>query len=421
MQISPPVNCRRLSSAIPGLSQTNERFPPSPGLTCPPTHWPILILRLVDLFGNGLPDVLEMNGVVRYWRNLGNGALALPRMMNDAPAGVRLADPGVQMIDANGDGRADLLVTTETMAGYYPLCFNGLWDRKSFQRYKVAPSFNLEDPEVKLVDLDGDGVTDVIRSGSRMECFFNDAKEGWNGGTRWVERKPLEEFPNVNFSDPRVKWGDMSGDGLQDIVFVFDRNVEYWPNFGHGDWGKRIHMENSPHFPYGYDPKRILIGDVDGDGLADIVYVDDTKVTLWINQSGNRLERSHRDSGYAPGNRYGCGPAGRYARHRRQRRLWSSDARGNGRPHMYFLDFTGGSKPYMLNEMDNHMGAVTKVRYAPSTHDYLRTRQSPHRAGGHRCRSRCRWLPGSRSSTRSPKANSPPIPLSSRLLGRRGA
>ena len=27
---------------------------------------------------------------------------------------------------------------------------------------------------------------------------------------------------------------------------------------------------------------------MDGDGLADIVYVDDTKVTLWINQSGNR-------------------------------------------------------------------------------------------------------------------------------------
>ncbi len=29
--------------------------------------------ELVDLFGNGLPDVIQMNGTVRYWRNLGDG------------------------------------------------------------------------------------------------------------------------------------------------------------------------------------------------------------------------------------------------------------------------------------------------------------------------------------------------------------
>ena len=82
----------------------------------------------------------------------------------------------------------------------------------------------------------------------------------------------------------------MTGDGLQDIVLVYDGCVEYWPSLGHGDWGKRVTMRNNPRFPYGYDPKRILLGDVDGDGLADIVYVDDAKVTLWINQGGNSLE-----------------------------------------------------------------------------------------------------------------------------------
>ena len=68
-----------------------------------------------------------------------------------------------------------------------------------------APSFNLEDPEVKLVDLDGDGVTDAIRSGSRLEVFLQRSRsEGW-GETRWVERQALDDFPNVNFSDPRVR------------------------------------------------------------------------------------------------------------------------------------------------------------------------------------------------------------------------
>src|SRR5262249_38671659 len=157
-----------------------------------------------------------------------------------------------------GDGRVDLLVTKPSIAGYYPMRFEGLWDERSFHRYSLAPSFNLEDPEVRLVDLNGDGVTDALRSDTRFDCFFNDPESGW-GQTRRVERKALDEFPNVNFSDPRVKWADLSGDGLQDIALVHDGNVVYWPNLGYGNWAKRIHMTNSPRFPYGYNPKRILV------------------------------------------------------------------------------------------------------------------------------------------------------------------
>lgn len=327
-------------------------------------------LELVDLFGNGLPDFVEMNGTVRYWRNLGDGRFDLPRFMQDAPAGLALADAGVQFIDANGDGRTDLLVTTAALSGYFPLRFDGRWDRKSFQRFRQAPSFNLEDPEVKLIDLDGDGVTDAIRSGSRLECFFNDPKEGWKE-TRWDEHRSLEVFPNLNFSDPRVKWGDMTGDNLQDVALVQDGNVEYWPNLGRGRWGKRIRMENSPRFPYGYDPRRILVGDVDGDGLADIVYVEDTKITLWINQSGNRWSDPITIQGTPPVSDIdavrlvdllGSGISGV---------LWSRDANGLSRDRLFFHDFTGGRKPYLLDEMDNHIGAVTKVEYAPSTRFYL--------------------------------------------------
>ena len=135
--------------------------------------------ELVDLFGNGLPDVLQMNGgLCGTGATAGNGTFDLPRPMQDAPP-VALAAPGVQLIDANGDGRSDLVVTQNGLAGYYSLEFDGGWDRNSFQRYHQAPSFNLEDPEVRLIDLTGDGVTDVIRSGTRLECFFNDPHQGW--------------------------------------------------------------------------------------------------------------------------------------------------------------------------------------------------------------------------------------------------
>jgi hypothetical protein len=45
--------------------------------------------ELVDLKSDGLPDFSEMNGSVRYWRNLGGGRFAQPRFTRDAPAGSR--------------------------------------------------------------------------------------------------------------------------------------------------------------------------------------------------------------------------------------------------------------------------------------------------------------------------------------------
>jgi RHS repeat-associated protein len=278
----------------------------------------------------------------------------------------------VQFVDANGDGRTDLLVTQGTTAGYYPMQFNGRWSRGSFQRYAYAPSFDLKDPEVRLIDLDGDGVTDAIRSGSRLECFFNDRREGWRpDNTRWASRESLDVFPNVNFSDPHVKWADMSGDGLQDIVLVYDGNVEYWPNLGYGNWGVRLHMRNSPRLPFDADPQRILVGDVNGDGLADIVYVDHRRVLLWINQSGNGWSAPIEIHGTPPVTNIdslrltdllGSGVSGV---------LWTRDAHGTNEASYWFLDFTRGNKPYLMQEIDNNRGAVTRVTYRSSTSFYV--------------------------------------------------
>lgn len=330
-------------------------------------------LELADLFGNGLPDIVQIDGTVRYWRNRGGGRFDEPREMRASPAGLELADAGVQLIDANGDGGIDLLSATNDVTGYFPLQYGGEWDRRSFQPYDVAPSFSLANPEVQLVDLTGDGVTDAIRSGSgeHLDCFFNDPQEGWNE-TRRVSRHGLD----VSFSDPRVKWGDLSGDGLQDVVLVHDGSVDYWPNLGHGEWGPRVSMENGPRFPYGYDPERILIGDVDGDGLADLVYVDTKRVLVWINRSGNGWSDPIEIDGTPPvtdadavrlGDLLGTGVPGL---------LWSSDVQ-RGPDSAFFLDFTGGRNPYLLNEMDNNRGATTRVEYAPSTQFYRMDEKRP--------------------------------------------
>jgi len=364
------------------FSPATRRFTALSGSGLPLTSLANPDLELIDLFGNGLPDILELGADgARYWRNLGEGRFDVPRPFAATPAAWRLSDAGVQIVDANGDGRADLLVTTGESAGYWPLDFRGRFSPRSYRRYAQAPSFSFEDPEVRLVDLTGDGVTDALRSGSSFECYFNDPVRGFTPErTARVPRGRPQDFPDVSFADPRVKFAELNGDGLQDIALVHQSRVDYWPNLGHGRFGRRRSMPlpaGVGGLPFQFDPSRVLLGDVDGDGLADLVYVDNRYVTLWINSAGNGWSAPIRIQGTPAVDNlvtvrlidlHGTGVAGL---------LWTRDADADGTAKHYFLDFTGGTKPYLLNRMDNHMGAVREVRYAPSTRFYLRDERSP--------------------------------------------
>ena len=49
-------------------------------------------------------------------------------------------------------------------------------------------------------------------------------------------------MPDLNLADRRVRVADMSGDGLRDLVVIYDARIDYWPNLGHGRFGRRMRM-----------------------------------------------------------------------------------------------------------------------------------------------------------------------------------
>nr|WP_273944335.1 toxin TcdB middle/N-terminal domain-containing protein [Kutzneria chonburiensis] len=329
---------------------------------------------LVDRLGSGLPDIVEFGAAKRFWRNLGGLRFDSARSIEQAPPGGP-AD-GVEFMDADGDGRPDLVLSGRTKgfpAGYFPMTFAGGWSRRSFQPYRQTPAVGLGEPNVKLVDLDGDGLTDVLRSGSRLEAWFNDRdpRLAWR---RTATSAGPARPPDL--SDPRVRLADMTGDGLQDIVLLGNGNVRYWPNLGHNRWGTPVTMRRAPRLPggpdggIGYDARRVLLGDVDGDGVADLVYIEDGRVLVWLNQSGNGWTAEPLTITGTP--RFGG---------RDSAQLIDLTGVGMGgllfsrtadRPEPRFLDFTGGVKPYLVVGMDNHLGATTRVEYRTSTAEFLR-------------------------------------------------
>jgi len=328
--------------------------------------------ELVDLDGYGLPGVIHTTTTgYRYWRNLGDMRLAAPRPLTEIPAGVTLADTGVQFADMEGNGSADLLVTTGSQRGYYVNDFAGEWDQ--FRPMRQTPSVDLEDPHVRLVDLDGDGVVDVLSTQAHHFLYIRNVRRGgrlhFDDPLAVARQHDRAVFPDVYFDVPdrRVRLADMTGDGMQDVVLLQGRRISYWPNLGHGRFGRRITMSCSPDLPHRYAPERLFLSDCDGDGAADLVYVDFGSVHIWINRGGNGWSSEIVVEGTPAvadvdsvrvADMRGSGTAGI---------LWSYDYSRQQACNFKYLDFTGGVQPLLLSSIDNNTGARTQIEYRPST------------------------------------------------------
>lgn len=341
-------------------------------------------VELVDLDGFGLPGIIRFgtqNGGSarphRYWPNLGNASLAPARAQAGPP--VSFLEPDVNFADMTGRGTADLLLTAGSRNGFYETCGGGQgWTDAVFRAFVEQPTFNLEDRRVQLVDTDGDGRIDVLdTSGDQIQLYVN-------GGDRWIRVDVEEEAPEVSLGDSNgaVRLADMSGDGPLDIVRVLNGQFDCWPHHGHGRFGTRLTFENPPRVAGQFDPGRVVLTDIDGDGYADYIYLGDDELTVCINRSGNGFSdpivvpwppgRLKADS-VRGCDMLGTGTAGL---------LWSetqhADAAEDGdeaaRVNYRFLDLTDERKPYLLTGIDNGLGATTTIDYEPSTRQYLRDR-----------------------------------------------
>lgn len=352
-----------------GWNPTARRYRPLPS-TLPPTPLGTGI-DLVDLFGDGLPSVIELGTTPRYWRNLGNGRFDPPRPITAAPPAA-LGTSAAMFTDLNGDGRPELVSSTNRGTAVWSLTPTAEADvRAGFQPRPSIPTATLStgiaDPTVRLVDLDGDHLLDLLASGSPPL-----AAEGDGAGNFTLLRPlPAAPAPLTNFTDPRVRIADMTGDGLADIVLVHDGSIRYWPSLGRGRYGPPVEMTNAPHFTdalaypgSGFDPRRLLLGDITGKGPADAVYVGDGSVTIWLNPAGNGFgpatvirgtPRVDISTDVRLADIDGLGIAGV---------LWSGI--GTNRE-WAFLDLTGGVKPFLLTGLNNHRGAATTLTWSTST------------------------------------------------------
>lgn len=181
------------------------------------------------------------------------------------------ASYGVVSADFNRDGFADIVA----LSTVFPLEAPGASNLKSYLStgagafaMPVLSNAGTDPLYVAAADVNGDGAPDVVTASfddGTLSVFFNN-----------VQSPGTFNSPLVLKSDgaSQVAIGDMTGDGLADLVSA-DYNVSLFVQTSPGTFAAPVAL-----FPGGAN--WVAVGDLNGDGLPDIALADSVGVKLLL-------------------------------------------------------------------------------------------------------------------------------------------
>jgi hypothetical protein len=198
----------------------------------------------VDLDGEGLPGILtdQAEGWF-YKRNLspvaaaGGGsraaAFAPVELVAEKPSLGELGTGRQQLLDLAGDGQVDLVELRPPLAGFYERTQDASW--VDFVPFDSLPNIAWDDPNLRFVDLTGDGHADILIAEDHVFTWYPSLGEaGFGAAERVSQALDEERGPRLVFADgtDSIYLADISGDGLTDLVRIRNGEVCYWPNPG---------------------------------------------------------------------------------------------------------------------------------------------------------------------------------------------
>jgi RHS repeat-associated protein len=333
----------------------------------------------LDYFGDGAPGIVTEQADRWYFKsNLGDGRFDRPQVIANKPSFAGVDAGTLAFQDLAGDGGKQLVATLAEPHGYFELDDANRW--LPFRQFARFVNIDLRDPNTTLVDLNGDGAPDLLISEEFVFRWHPSlGRLGYDEAQYAAKPFDEETGPAVLFGDgtQTVMTADMNGDGLADIVRVRNGEVCYWPNLGYGRFGAKVSMRDAPHFdlPDRFDPTKVLFADVSGTGAADLIYLGRGGFTAWINLAGNGWSAPQSIDPF-PGTEHpnrvfaldilGNGTASL---------VWSSELPANGATPLRYVDLMGGKKPYVLAGYQNNFGTAVALSYTSSAHFALLDRR----------------------------------------------
>jgi len=212
-------------------------------------------------------------------------------------------DFGSRFADVNGDGRVDI-VRGYSAAGvdvnevYINNATTTGWTKDTSWSLPAYFSNGGSDAGSRLADVNGDGFVDIVKANEQDAAKYvyinNATTSGWTLDSSWV----FPEYFTNNVSDFGVRIVDVNGDGLVDVVYstaIDPGTNKVYINHGHG-WTLDANFSAPSYFSSdnGHDYGTVVV-DVNGDGLNDVVegyYHSTTTVRTFLNNGSGWTEAS---------------------------------------------------------------------------------------------------------------------------------
>src|SRR5262249_25345120 len=155
----------------------------------------------VDLDGEGISGILTEQADAWFYKpNLGDGHFGPVKTVAPKPSLATLNTGRQQFLDLSGDGQLDLVALAGPTPGFYER--NGEESWEPFRAFRQMPNIPWDGPNLRLVDLDGDGHADVLITDQEVFTWYPSlAEEGF--GPALTVRQPRDEERG-----PRLVFGD---------------------------------------------------------------------------------------------------------------------------------------------------------------------------------------------------------------------